>query len=316
MRADRLIGVLLFLQRRGQVTATEVAAEFEISERTARRDLDALGMAGFPVYSIQGRGGGWRLLGDARTDLSGLSAAEVRALFLLAGPSATATGEIRSALRKLASALPDPLRASAETAADAVLVDAMGWTSRGGSSRPDPSLLDAVQEVVVERRRAMLDYVDRDGATSRRTIDPLGLVTKGGTWYLIAGTDAGQRTFRVDRVRGVEPTGEEAVRPDDFDLAEAWASVVDRMHDRRLPVAARGRADVGLLPILRYLFGDRLVVGDADDRNRVAVEIRGQRVWSLAVELAGFGAAIEFHDPPEMRKRLAEIGQELVHAYD
>ncbi len=86
MRADRLVAILLLLQSRQQVTAAEVAAELEISERTARRDLDALGMAGVPVYSQQGRGGGWRPAGDGRTDLSGLSAPEARALFLVAGP--------------------------------------------------------------------------------------------------------------------------------------------------------------------------------------------------------------------------------------
>ena len=87
MRADRLVATLLLLQSRGRVTAAEVAAELEVSERTARRDLEALAMAGIPVYSQQGRGGGWSLLGGSRTDLSGLTAAEAQALFLVAGPS-------------------------------------------------------------------------------------------------------------------------------------------------------------------------------------------------------------------------------------
>ena len=58
MRADRLVAILLLLQQRGQVTAAEVADELEVSERTARRDLDALGVAGLPVYAVRGRGGG------------------------------------------------------------------------------------------------------------------------------------------------------------------------------------------------------------------------------------------------------------------
>ncbi|MBS1838135.1 MAG: HTH domain-containing protein, partial [Actinobacteria bacterium] len=95
MRADRLVAILLMLQRRDRVTAAEVAEELEISERTARRDLDALGMAGVPVYSKQGRGGGWQLLGGARTDLSGLTAREARALFSVAGPASGTTPEVR-----------------------------------------------------------------------------------------------------------------------------------------------------------------------------------------------------------------------------
>ncbi|MCU1429578.1 MAG: putative HTH-type transcriptional regulator YobV, partial [Actinomycetia bacterium] len=81
MRADRLVATLLFLQSRGRVTANEVAEELEVSIRTARRDLEALSIAGIPVYSQAGRGGGWSLIGGSRTDLSGLTAAEARTLF-------------------------------------------------------------------------------------------------------------------------------------------------------------------------------------------------------------------------------------------
>src|SRR6266436_1226970 len=123
VRADRLVAVLMLLQTRGRVTAAEVAAELEISERTARRDLDALAMAGLPVYSQPGRNGGWELLGGARTDLSGLNAAEARALFLVAGPSSTATPEVKAALRKLVRALPETFRSQAEAASEAVVVD-------------------------------------------------------------------------------------------------------------------------------------------------------------------------------------------------
>src|SRR6478736_87225 len=131
VRTDRLVAVLLLLQRREQVTAAEVARELEVSERTARRDLDALAMAGVPVYSLQGRGGGWRLLGGARTDLSGLTANEARALFLVAGPASTATPAVKAALRKLLRALPEPFREQAAAASTSVVVDPRLW----GSSR-------------------------------------------------------------------------------------------------------------------------------------------------------------------------------------
>ncbi|WP_143265471.1 helix-turn-helix transcriptional regulator, partial [Amycolatopsis lexingtonensis] len=114
MRADRLMAILLLLQQREQLTAADAARELEVSERTARRDFDALAMAGVPVYSIQGRGGGWRLVGGARTDLSGLTAGEARALFLVAGPASAATPAVKAALRKLVRALPEPFRVQAE----------------------------------------------------------------------------------------------------------------------------------------------------------------------------------------------------------
>src|SRR5437763_16774450 len=117
MRADRLVAILLLLQARGQVTAAEVAEELEISERTARRDLEALGMAGLPIYSQQGRNGGWRLAGGGRTDLSGLTAGEARAPLLIAGPSsASAPPPVQAALRQLVRAPPEPRRSGAEAA--------------------------------------------------------------------------------------------------------------------------------------------------------------------------------------------------------
>src|SRR5262249_26858007 len=95
MRADRLVATLLVLQARGRVTAAELADELEVSVKTARRDLEALATAGIPVYPQPGRGGGWSLVGGARTDLSGLSAAQAQALFLLVGPAAAVSGEAK-----------------------------------------------------------------------------------------------------------------------------------------------------------------------------------------------------------------------------
>ena len=148
MRADRLVAILMLLQTRGQVTAAEVAEELEVSERTARRDLDALGMAGLPIYSVQGRNGGWRLAGGGRTDLSGLTAPEARALFLVAGPSSAATPQVKAALRKLVRALPEPMRPAAEAATTSVIVDPAGWDQQD-RVRPAPAHLEALQRAVV-----------------------------------------------------------------------------------------------------------------------------------------------------------------------
>jgi predicted DNA-binding transcriptional regulator YafY len=138
MRADRLVATLLFLQTRGRVTAAQVAAELEVSTRTARRDLEALAIAGIPVYSQPGRSGGWSLVGGARTDLTGLTAAEARTLFLIAGPSSAVTPEAKAALRKLIQALPETFRAEAEQAAAAIVLDPAEW----GSELVEPDASD------------------------------------------------------------------------------------------------------------------------------------------------------------------------------
>jgi predicted DNA-binding transcriptional regulator YafY len=313
MRADRLVAILLLLQTRGQVTAAEVAQELEVSERTARRDLDALGMAGVPIYSCQGRNGGWRLAGGGRTDLSGLNAAEARALFLVAGP-ASATPQVRAALRKLVRALPEPLRTSAEAASNAVVVDPAGW-DRPFTPRYVPPHLDAVQHAVVEGQQIHLGYVARTQEPSHRVVHPLGLASKGSAWYLVANTEAGMRTFRVDRMTSVELTGEPVVRPKGFELAEAWRLITDEMDQRRAPIRAQGTADAEMVHVLRWILGNRVRIGPGDADGRVEVELRGHSVHSLAGEIAGMGAALRVLEPPEVIEELARIGRELGALY-
>ena len=314
MRADRLVAILLMLQQRGQVTAAEVAEELEVSERTARRDLDALGMAGIPIYSQQGRNGGWRLAGGGRTDLSGLTASEARALFLVAGPSPMATPEVKAALRKLVRALPEPLRSGAEAAATAVVVDPTGWDGYN-RPRPTPPFLDAVQKAVVDGEQITLGYVARTREPSTRVVHPLGLASKGTTWYLIADTEAGLRTFRVDRMTSVEPTGGPVVRPDGFDLEEAWRMISDEVEQRRTPYHARALADPEAVAICRWVLGNRVRIGPTGPDGRVEVELRGHHLHSLAAEIAGLGGGLEIVEPTELRERLALIASELAAVY-
>ncbi|HEX2784642.1 MAG TPA: YafY family protein [Ilumatobacteraceae bacterium] len=313
MRADRLVAILLMLQTRGQVTAAEVATELEVSERTARRDLDALGVAGLPVYSMQGRNGGWRLSGGGRTDLTGLTSAETQALFLLAGPRAT-TPELRAALRKLVRALPEPFRERAEAASAAVVHDSTGW-SGGRAERPAPVHLDAVQGAVIAGRQIVLGYVARDGPASTRTVHPLGLATKSGSWYLIADTDAGRRTFRVDRIQSVELTDDPVVRPPGFELADAWQMITTEIENVRTPIIVRALAAPQVMPWVRYSFGARLRIGMAIDDGRVEVEIRSHNEYSIANELAGFGKMVEVLEPHGVRSRLAALAEELATLY-
>jgi predicted DNA-binding transcriptional regulator YafY len=315
VRADRLVAILLLLQARGRVTAGEVAAELEISERTARRDLEALGQAGLPIYSRQGRGGGWELLGGARTDLSGLSAPEVRALFLVAGPS-SATPEVRAALRKLVRALPEPFRPQAEAASTAVVVDPSGWGSAPPRpERPTPTHLDRLQRAVVEGEQVRLGYEDRERTPTTRVVHPLGLAAKRSVWYLVADTDAGLRTFRVERVRSVEGLGEPVVRPAGFDLAEAWRLVTERVGERFRTATATARARPDGVGVLRHVFGPRVRVGPPEPDGTVTVEVSGSDERILAAELAGFGALLEVVDPPVVREHLARLGAELVAHY-
>lgn len=300
------------MQARGQVTAAELAAELEVSVATARRDLEALSTAGMPVYAQVGRGGGWSLLGGARTDLSGLTAYEAQALFLLVGPAASALPEAKSALRKLVRALPDTFRADAESAAAAVVIDPARW---GEHPKARPPLVEALQTAAVRRRKVRLVYTGRTRARTERLIDPWGLVEKDDVWYLLAGTERGQRTFRVDRVVSAEMTKEVAERPAEFELAQAWERVVDEVELRRSGLSATVLIDSRLVPVLQKQFGRQSEVGATLPDGRVRVRLEAPTALMIAQPLAGWGAAIEVEDSADVRAELARLGAELVGRY-
>ena len=297
------------MQARGRVTAAEVADELEVSVATARRDLEALSTAGIPVYPQPGRGGGWSLVGGARTDLSGLTAAEAQALFLLVGPAAAVAPEVKAALRKLVRALPDTFRADAEAAADAVVLDPARWGERARVRSP---VVELLQRAVVRRVKVRFTYAARGRERAGRTVEPWGLVDKDEIWYLVAGTERGQRTFRVDRVADVEVTAETFDRPADFDLTSAWERVVTEVEERRSLVSATVLVAARFVVVLRDQYGRHCEVLDALDDGRVRVRLAAPTPLMIAQPLAGWGAMIEVEDSPGVRAELARLGAELV----
>ncbi|MEU7785750.1 WYL domain-containing protein [Amycolatopsis sp. NPDC049159] len=310
MRADRLVATLLLMQTRGRVTAGELAAELEVSVATARRDLEALSAAGVPVYPQPGRGGGWQLVGGARTDLSGLSAREAQALFLLAGPAAAGASEVKSALRKLMGALPGTFRADAEAAADAVVVDQAGWGER---PKDRPPVVELLRDAVIARRRVHLVYGGRE--RSERLVDPWGLVDKDDVWYLVAGTEKGRRTFRVDRIAAATVSEEPADRPSDLELAKVWEEVVEEVEKRRSSLTADVVLSRRHFGVLRDRFGRHceLVAELPDDRVRARVAAPAPIM--IAQELAGWGALVDVEGPESVKAELARLGAELVARY-
>jgi len=312
MRADRLVAALLLMQARGRVTAAELAAELEVSVATARRDLEALSTAGIPVYPQPGRGGGWSLIGGARTDLSGLSATEAQALFLLAGPAAARSGEAKAALRKLVRALPQTFRADAEAAASATMIDPTRWGER---DRRQPEVVALLQAAVIRRRKVRLTYEGSARERTERLVDPWGLVDKDDIWYLLAGTERGQRTFRIDRIIAAEPTGQPAERPDDFALAAEWEQIAGEVEQRRSRTWATVLVEDRFVPVLQTQFGRHCHTDGEPGRGRTRVRVGAPTPLDIARHLAGWGAMIEVTEPESVLAELARIGAELADRY-
>ena len=320
MRADRLVAITLLLQTHGQMTAADLAERLETSERTIRRDLDSLSAAGVPVYAQRGRGGGWALLGGHKLNLSGLTADEAQALFLVAGPEAlaglAAEPAVRSALRKLMAALPAPFREQATAARQAVHVDPVAW---GRKPQERPGHLDALREAVIAGVQVDIIYAKPREDPATRRVHPFGLVAKGGTWYLIAGTLAGLRTFRVSRVHAVTPTDEVVERPEDFDLARAWDTVVERFphhnHDQDMAVVIEGDAVVVRQIGRAFESWSATSVEDADDGQRRITVMFPQEPAMAAARLVEFASRARVVSPPEVCAELARIGEALLTRY-
>ena len=310
MRADRLIAALMILQTRGKVTAAEIADELEISVRTARRDLEALAMSGVPIYSQPGRGGGWQLIGQAKTDLTGLSADEAQALFLALGQHTESSPLLDAALRKLVVALPEGFRGEALAATTAIKVDPAGWGHIGPVFQPE--FVSQLSEAVISAYQVKIRYAAPGKTATNRIVHPLGLVTKRGVWYLIANTSRGLRTFRLSRIQQVDPRVEPVDCPPDFDLDEAWEAIVSYVEQQRGGLHVRVVAEPEVATPMSYVFANRCEVLSTHPDGSIEYEITETSARSLAAQLAGFGKSIRVLNPPaSLTSEMKRIANEL-----
>lgn len=318
MRADRLFSIVLLLQSHRLLTARDLARRLEVSERTIHRDMDALSGAGIPVVAERGTGGGWSLLGEYRTNLTGLNEAEIQSLFvtkptrLLADLNLEKAAE--GALLKLLAALPSVYRQGAEYARQRIHVDVTGW-NRSEETVP---LLHVLQEAVWQERKLRMIY--RRGGCDEvlRLVDPLGLVAKGSVWYLVAGTEEGEvRSYRVSSVKSAELMDARSVRPKDFDLASFWeqSSAKFRANLGQYQMKARVRPEI--VPRLAYAgrFARAEQTGRTDEEGWVEVLLRFD-VEEMACEYAlSFGTKLEVLEPEALREKVVDAAKSIVDFY-
>ncbi|MCC6174608.1 MAG: YafY family transcriptional regulator [Chloroflexi bacterium] len=318
MRADRLLSILLQLQVHRRLTARALARRLEVSERTIHRDMEALSAAGIPVYAERGAGGGWVLPDSFRTDVTGLTDAEIRALVVAtpARPLADLGLDKASdaALVKLLAALPTLARRDAEYARQRLYVDPTGWR-RADEAVP---FLTILQEAIWQERRVRLTYQRADGQAVERTVDPFGLVAKGSRWYLVAGVDGTPRTYRVSRVHAVALLDEACIRPPDFDLAAFWAaSTVDFVAALpRYPIAVRVAPDVVRRLWIPGAYAQIQGLGDPEPDGWQTARLVLQTLEEACAYVLGFGTGMAVVEPVELRERVVRTAREIATFYD
>jgi predicted DNA-binding transcriptional regulator YafY len=318
MRADRLFSIVLLLQANHQLTSRDLAARLEVSERTIHRDMEALSGAGIPVVAERGIGGGWSLLGDYRTNLTGLNEAEVQSLFLTKPSRLLADLKMEKAaegaLLKLLAALPAIYRRSADRARQRIHVDVAGW-SREIESAP---LLPVVQDAIWLERKLRFTYQRGGGCEPvERIVDPLGLVAKGSVWYLVAAVAEDVRSYRISRMLHAELIDELSTSPANFDLAIYWETTSAALKSNPPNYTATFKVAPDAFSRLRYA-GRFARVGRAegtDARGWTKVSV-GFDVDEMACEYAlSFGAKVEVLDPPSLRDKVIAAAREVVDFY-
>ena len=318
MRASRLVNLLLLLQSRGPQTAAQLAAELEVSVRTVYRDVDALAEAGVPIYGERGPAGGVRLVDGYRTRLTGLTSDEAEALFLsgLPGPAAQlGLGTVVAAARlKVLAALPPELRTRASRIQARFHLDAPGWFQQ---AEPLPSL-ELLASAVWEAREVEVTY-RRDERVERRWLAPLGLVLKGGTWYLVARSKGEPRTFRVSRIEDAV-LGDPFERPADFDLGAFWVASTARFEEAQAPVEVTARIQPGCREALERAIGASATatirrVGRPDQTGCETVRFRHESIDMAYLDLLRLGWRAEATAPQELRERLVETARGMAERY-
>jgi predicted DNA-binding transcriptional regulator YafY len=321
LRADRLISLLMLLQTRGRLTASELAGELEVSERTIYRDLTALGVAGVPVYAERGPGGGCELLESYRTTLTGLTPQEARALFMLNIPAPLdqlgVTQELKAALLKLSAALPASRRSEEEASRQRIHLDSSWWFQ----AEEAVPCLPAIQQALWQDRKLRLTYRADFGTQVEQIVAPYGLVAKASVWYLVHTHPSGDvRALQVSRVIEAIILEETFARPPGFDLAGFWKDWCAEFEDSRIRYMVTVRVAPQLAQLLPYYFGDTIhallaQVPPPDADGWITLTLPFESETAARARILGFGRATEVLEPEALRKSVIDFAEQISAFY-
>jgi predicted DNA-binding transcriptional regulator YafY len=317
MLASRLLSILMLLQTRGRMSASQLAAEFEVAVRTIHRDIDQLSAAGVPVYAERGRSGGFRLQDGYRTTLTGLNQSEAETLFLagLPGPAAQLglSETFATARLKLLAALPPSVQPGAERIATRFHLDANAWFHRVDQL---PSLPIVAHAVWGERMLALRYRRAGEIEARPRKLAPLGLVLKGGIWSLVAQSGTSIRTYRATNILDAEMCDEVFTRPRNFDLAAHWEKAA-REYEAGVYHA---HADVRLSPKGMYMLellgpyvtsAAEKTAGKPDRKGWVRCRLPLESLEFGVHELLRLGNEVIVIGPPALRALLARTAERI-----
>ncbi|SDL96023.1 Predicted DNA-binding transcriptional regulator YafY, contains an HTH and WYL domains [Sediminibacillus halophilus] len=318
MRGDRLISILLLLQSYNQLTAKQLSEKLEVSERTIYRDMDALSRIGIPVIAERGKQGGWSLLNNYKTSLTGFKETEVHALFISYSiqllEDLGLKREADDARNKLFASLPAVQQNSAKAVWNRIYIDTSSWRQK----QENAASFSVLQQAIWDTKKLRIEYQRADGSEDERIVKPLGLVAKGNKWYFIAGKENNEiRSYRISRIQTAKPIDETFIRPNNFDLASYWDSTTNAFieHLPEYPVSVEVTKKI--MPRLTFTgrFVRILEVKDPSQEGWIPVDLVFNTEEEAAAYILGFANQIRVLKPKRLHSKVSDMAKATAAFY-
>lgn len=296
MQESRLFQIVYYLLDKGQATAPELAARFEVSVRTIYRDIDSLSGAGIPIYAEAGRNGGIRLMSDFVLDHAVLSEEEKQEI-LAALQSINITKNIGESktLRKLSAIF--QLRSE-----NWLEVDFSRWGNHGF----DKEKFELLKTAVIRRRHVRICYAGSDGTVSERTVQPYRLVYKSKAWYLKAFCTEKQemRTFKLNRILELALLEETFVR-------RSFPAEPDDSEEDYPLITLRFPKDMAYRVYDEF---DSAQIQRQENGDLIASARMPEGAWLISF-LLSFGTQVEIISPAYLRDEIARQAKQIMEKY-
>ena len=320
MRADRLLSLLIILQNRGKTPATQLAKELEVSVHTIYRDIEALSTAGIPVYCERGSQGGCALLDSYRTSLTGLSANELRALFMLSIPVAYQQlglgPELQAALLKLSAAQTAARSGAKEWMQPRVLVDPAPQ-----KEQPPQPLLHCLHQAAWQDQLAHLTLQLYFGELVQADFAVYGLIYENQQWVVVLQDPRGQfRAVELDRIRNAQVSSASFVRDPDFNLLSFWTNWKEKWARTRPRVAIKLRILPAWTKELPANYGSRFnqllsQAGDTLPDGSRHLDMSFDHLENARDFVLSLGGAVEVLEPKSLRLMITDFAQQISEVY-
>ena len=310
MKLDRLVSIITVLLRRQRVQARELAELFDVSVRTILRDIDAINLAGIPIITYQGAGGGIGIAEGYKLDKSVLTSDEMAAIITGMQGVALSLGDPKLGILvdKLKNSVPKSHLNSVNLKTSQIVIDLSPW----GGNKYLKGLIDIIRKAIEEQREVAFIYIDSDGRKTERIIQPYTLVLKGQNWYLYGWCRLRKafRLFKIIRARELRAldTAFKRIEPDALAAAE-----MDNMDDARETAFLLLAFDNSAENTVLEWFSD----GDIEHLDGKLIVRAGlpENNWLYGF-LLSFGPALEILEPQHIREIVAEMALQVYKKYN